>query len=181
MPIPSSDDTHVSDSEPEREARRRIKAQSLSPGNSPPLPQHVLRTPLSSISNTLVGSEPIGRSTLEARLSRLEDEIAEIKDEVHDLSHKKRNRTTKSSPSTPLPKRRRTMLEDTATDETPILRSSLMASTPERMETTLYIAEGIQQSIRESYRHTFLTESSRVGPRPSGMARKLRRRLPEYM
>ncbi|KAF8147223.1 hypothetical protein K438DRAFT_1989806 [Mycena galopus ATCC 62051] len=178
MPIPrrtSSNTTHVSDSEPEREARRRNEAQSSSPPDSPP-PQ---RTPLSSISNTLLGTEPIRRPTIETRLSKLEGEIAEIEYDLNVLRHEKRNRTPPSPPSTPLPKRRRTMHGNTATAETPILRSSLMASTPERHEMTRIVSEGIQQSLREWHRQNLSASCNPVAPGSSGTRRKLRRRAHE--
>ncbi|KAJ7483028.1 hypothetical protein B0H11DRAFT_2020987 [Mycena galericulata] len=177
MPIPRprrtfSDTSHVSDSEPEGEARHHNKAQS----SSPPPPQ---RTPLSSISNTLVGSEPIGRRTLETRLSKVEGEMADIKHEIRILRRGKRNRTSKSPPSTPLPKRRHTMRADTAITETPISRSSLRTSTPERDEIARYVSEGIRQSLRECHRQCF--ERAPAAPGPSGVRRKLCRRAHEYM
>ncbi|KAJ7463132.1 hypothetical protein B0H11DRAFT_2053487 [Mycena galericulata] len=176
MPIPRrtfSDMSHVSDSEPEGEAPHHNKAQ----GSSPPPPQ---RTPLSSISNTVVGSEPIGRRTLETRLSKVEGEMADIKHEIRVLRRGKRTRTSKSPPSPPLPKRRHTMRADTAITETPISRTSLrMASTPERDEIARYVSEGIRQSLREFHRQCF--ERTPAAPGPSGVRRKLCRRAHEYM
>ncbi|KAJ7306230.1 hypothetical protein DFH08DRAFT_1054784 [Mycena albidolilacea] len=175
MPIPCrtfSDTTHVSDSEPEQEAQRRNETQS-----SPPPSPH--RTPLSLISNTLLGTEPSGGFMLETRLSKLEGEMAEIKYNLHVLRRGKRNRATQSPPSTPIPKRRRTTHDNAAIPETPILRSSLMASTPERDEITSSVSNGIQQSLRECHRKNF--ERDPVAPGPSGMRRKLRRRVHEFM
>ncbi|KAJ7112315.1 hypothetical protein C8R44DRAFT_882688 [Mycena epipterygia] len=182
MPVPrcTSSTTNVSDSEPEREACRRTEVRNSSPPDSPSraLPHC---TPLSSISNTLLGSEPIGRRSLGTRLSKLEGEMAQIKYDLDVLKGDKRNRTTSSPPSTPPPKCRRTMDNNTAIAETPILRirSSLMASSPERDEITCYVSEGIQQSLREWHRQNL--ERDPVAPGPSGMRRKLRRRVHEFM
>ncbi|KAJ7440636.1 hypothetical protein B0H11DRAFT_2205138 [Mycena galericulata] len=81
-----------------------------------------------------------------------------------------RTRTSKSPPSTPLPKRRHTMRTDTAITETPISRTSLrMASTPERDEIARYMSEGIQQSLREFHRQCF--ERTPAAPGQSGFHR----------
>ncbi|KAJ7795834.1 hypothetical protein B0H14DRAFT_2620572 [Mycena olivaceomarginata] len=147
-------------SERGQEAQRRNETQS-----SPPPSPH--RTPLSLISNTSLGTEPNGRFMLETRLSKLESEMAEMKYDLHVLRRGKRNRTTQSSPSPPIPKRRRTMHDNAVIPETPILRSSLMASTPERDEITNSVSNGIQQSLRECHRKNF--ERNHVVPGPSGM------------
>ncbi|KAJ7107584.1 hypothetical protein C8R44DRAFT_858032 [Mycena epipterygia] len=174
-PIPrrtSSEITHVSDSEPEEEACRRRQAQFSPLPDSPP----AQRTPLAAISNTFLRTEPIGKRTIETRLSRLEEEITEIK---HLLTHGKRNRSTQSPPYTPLRKRRR-ITDNEATPETPILRSSLMVSTPERDEMARdlarYVSEGVQQTLRESHGRN-LERDSVMGT--SGMRKKLRRRAHE--
>ncbi|KAJ6592156.1 hypothetical protein DFH09DRAFT_1415059 [Mycena vulgaris] len=75
-----SDTTHVSDSEPEREARRRARHNShsstASSAPNSPAPQ---RMPLSAVSNTLPVAEPAERPALDCRLSAVEGELAEIK------------------------------------------------------------------------------------------------------
>jgi hypothetical protein len=86
MPLPRrkmSDTSHVSDSEPEREARRRNESDNEH--SLPPDSPSLQRTPLSSISNMFVETEPIGRCTLESRVSKLEGEMAEIKHELRAL------------------------------------------------------------------------------------------------
>ncbi|KAJ7024038.1 hypothetical protein C8F04DRAFT_1132557 [Mycena alexandri] len=173
MPIPrraSSNTTHVSDSEPEREALRRNSLKNSSPPNSP---RH--RAPLSSISNTLVGTNRVITRTVEARLSKLENDIGEIKRELRELKHNKRSRCSHSTspPSTPVPKRPRTVQQ---TPETPILRSSLMVSTPERDALARWVSNDLQQSLREGQRRHL--NRKRVAPGPSRRG-KLRRRAHE--
>ncbi|KAJ7115712.1 hypothetical protein C8R44DRAFT_880130 [Mycena epipterygia] len=174
-PIPrrtSSDITHVSDSEPEREACRRRPAQFPSPPDSPP----AQRTPLAGISNVLLRTDLDGLQAIETRLSRLEGEIAEIK---HSLAHGKRSRIGHSPPSTPLPKRRR-ILPDETTHETPILRRSLMVSTPEREQLSRWVSDDIQHSLRECQcQHLNRDRVNAVaGPSRRG---KLRRRAQEFL
>ncbi|KAJ7220641.1 hypothetical protein GGX14DRAFT_559430 [Mycena pura] len=105
-----------------------------------------------SISNTLLGTEPIARPTIETRLSKLESEIAEIKYDLHVLRRGKRKRMPQFPPSTPLLKR--TTHDNEATAETPIVRSSVMASTLARDEMMRDVSEGIQQSLRELHRQS---------------------------
>ncbi|KAJ7044577.1 hypothetical protein C8F04DRAFT_1068792 [Mycena alexandri] len=168
MPIPrraSSNTTHVSDSEPEREALRRNSLKNSSPPNSP---RH--RAPLSSISNTLVGTNRVITRTVEARLSKLENDIGEIKRELRELKH---NTIPLSRPLPPVPKRPRTVQQ---TPETPILRSSLMVSTPERDALARWVSNDLQQSLREGQRRHL--NRKRVAPGPSRRG-KLRRRAHE--
>ena len=75
-----SDTTHASDSEPEREARRR--ARDNSPAKSAPSSPPPRRTPLSTISNTVVQR---ARLTLHNRFSAIEGGLAEIKDKLDAL------------------------------------------------------------------------------------------------
>ncbi|KAJ6525834.1 hypothetical protein DFH09DRAFT_1328855 [Mycena vulgaris] len=74
------DMTHVSNSEPEREARRRARRNShssiASSAPNSPLPH---RMPLSVVSNTLPVAEPAEQRALDRRLSALEGDLAEIK------------------------------------------------------------------------------------------------------
>ncbi|KAJ6523405.1 hypothetical protein DFH09DRAFT_1330046 [Mycena vulgaris] len=179
MPIPrrtSSNTTHISDSEPEREARRRDNAQAPSPPDSPS-PQ---RIPLSSISNMLVDTQPIRRPAVQSRLSRLEGDIAEIKHDLHVLAGRKRSRPAESPSSTPLPKRPR-RVHDGGIPETPILRSSLMATTPERDEMAQRVSEDIQQSLNQFQRQQLLSQRTPIAPRPPGTKRQLRRRVHELI
>ncbi|KAJ6561384.1 hypothetical protein DFH09DRAFT_1479649 [Mycena vulgaris] len=145
-----SDTTHVSDSEPEREARRRARHNShsstASSAPNSPAPQ---RMPLSAVSNTLPVAEPAERPALDCRLSAVEGELAEIKVGLAALRSQKRSRTSSgfesgSPPSTPLPKRARIMCHRPVGPDSPvgrldeprIHRSSLRVSTPEREEIT---------------------------------------------
>jgi hypothetical protein len=69
------------------------------------------------------------------------------------------------------------MRNDRAIPETPILRSSLMASTPERVEMMRDLSTAIRQSLRECHRQNL--ERDPVAPGLSGTRRKLRRRVPD--
>ncbi|KAJ7652623.1 hypothetical protein B0H17DRAFT_1214884 [Mycena rosella] len=175
MPLPrrtSSNTTHVSDSEPEREAYRRDNPETSSPPDSP----SPRRTPLSLISNTCVNTRPIREPAVETRLSRLEGEIAELKHDLRVLTSSKRSRPMESPPSTPLSKRRRSVY-DGATPETPILRSSLMATTPERDE----LARCVSENIRQCQCRNLLSQRAPVAPRAPGTRGQLRRRVHDLM
>jgi hypothetical protein len=79
-----SDLTHVSDSEPEREAsRRRNHAESFSSESESfaATPPATGRPALSSISNAVLGSSPA--CSLGKRLDAIEANIAEIKSELN--------------------------------------------------------------------------------------------------
>ncbi|KAJ7079887.1 hypothetical protein C8R44DRAFT_895564 [Mycena epipterygia] len=153
-----SDETHVSDSEPEREARRRARDNShcLSADSSAPNSPLSCRAPLSAISNTVLDAEPDARRTLDSRLSAIEGDLAEIKDKLEALRCRKCNRVSfvsGSPPSTPLPKRARIMRDQPVGPDSPvgrleeprIHRSSLMVSTPEREEMGRCLGESLQQ------------------------------------
>ncbi|KAJ6516524.1 hypothetical protein DFH09DRAFT_1099301 [Mycena vulgaris] len=77
-----SDTTHASDSDPEREARRR--AHNKSPAKSAPSSPPPHRTPLSPISNTVLEGHR-ARRTLHNRLSAIEADLAEIKEKLDTL------------------------------------------------------------------------------------------------
>ncbi|KAJ7153832.1 hypothetical protein C8R46DRAFT_1119726 [Mycena filopes] len=181
MPLPrrtSSTTTHVSDSEPEREAYRRNHAGESSPPDSPRPQRAPQRTPLASVSNTLLGSECTQLHTLETRLSRLEDDVANI----HCVLARglKRSRPSPSPPSTPLPKRRRVLRDGAAIPETP-LPTSRMASTPERDEISRLVSNEVERGLRASHRRHMLSRSTPAAPYLSGTRRKLRRRAHEFM
>ncbi|KAJ7204539.1 hypothetical protein C8J57DRAFT_1735057 [Mycena rebaudengoi] len=165
-----SDTTHVSDSEPEREAHRQdcTSSDSSESGTPNTLPPH--RTPLSEISNTVLGTESSARRTLESRLSAIERELAEIKEE---LRHRKRHRISSfddSSPSNPPPKRARFMRnqrvgDDSAIREEPLIyRSSLMVSTPEREELGRCVHEGVQHALKEHIRRDLRRVHDSIAP-----------------
>jgi hypothetical protein len=167
-----SDKTHVSDSEPEREARRSKSDNSHSSDDSSapnsPLPR---RAPLSAISNTVREG---ARCTIDSRLSAIEGDLAKIKDQLEVLcrsasllsnipcgrpltfSFSERNRVSfisSSPPSTPPPKRARIICDQQVGPDSPvgrleeprIHRSSLMANTPEREELGHCFNESLQQ------------------------------------
>ncbi|KAJ7079131.1 hypothetical protein B0H15DRAFT_859209 [Mycena belliarum] len=177
-----SSTTHVSDSEPEREARCRACENSRSPEssaeasvpNSPP--PH--RLPLSAISNTVADTERRTRRTVDRRLSAIEGDLAEIKDKLEVLCGQKRNNMSLSSspPSTPPSKRARTMRDQPVGPDTPvgrleeprIHRSSLMLSTPEREEMQRSLDDSMQQI---SAPHAILLR------RPDGRQKTLVRRV----
>ncbi|KAJ7788786.1 hypothetical protein B0H14DRAFT_3162395 [Mycena olivaceomarginata] len=155
MPFPrrtDSDTTHVSDSEPEREAYRRDNSPSSSSNSSAPnTPSH--RSPLSTISDNTLGTRPDARNTLESRLTAIEGDLAEIKDKLGVQSRRKRKLLVgNSSPSTPPPKRVRIMRNKKVGCDSPvgrleeprIHRSSLMASTPEREDIARCLSEALQ-------------------------------------
>jgi hypothetical protein len=73
------------------------------------------------------------------------------------------------------------MHDNAATAETPILRSSLMASIPLRDEMMRDVSDGVQQSLRDLYRQNLLVGRNPVAPGTSGPRRKLRRRVHEIM
>ncbi|KAJ7504803.1 hypothetical protein B0H11DRAFT_2221546 [Mycena galericulata] len=102
--------------------------------------------------------------------------MADMKCELHDLRRRKRNRPSASPPSTPLPKRRRTMHKSSPMDEALILCSSLMATTPERDTIARGVSAHIQRSLRQRQRQDL--ERIPVAPRPRG---KLHRRVNEIM
>ncbi|KAJ7278377.1 hypothetical protein C8J57DRAFT_1713226 [Mycena rebaudengoi] len=152
-----SDTTHVSDSEPEQEARRYVRDNSDRSSPDSSAPNSPRRTPLSAISNTVVDTEPSSRRALDSRLSAIEGDIAEIKDALKALRCRKRNRASPvggSPPSTPLPKRARIMRDKAVGPNSPvgrleeprIHRSSLMVSTPEREEIGRCLDESLQQT-----------------------------------
>ncbi|KAJ7738002.1 hypothetical protein B0H16DRAFT_1694973 [Mycena metata] len=126
----------------------------------------------SSISNTLVGNDPVRTQTVEARLFKLENDMGEIKRELCELKRNKRSRHSRSTSPllTPVPKRPRTV------QETPIMRSSLMVSTPERDALAHWVSNDLQQSLREGQRRHLNRE--RVAPGPSRRG-KLKRRVHE--
>ncbi|KAJ7221992.1 hypothetical protein C8J57DRAFT_1731661 [Mycena rebaudengoi] len=104
MPLPhhtDSDTTHVSDSEPEQEARRYVRDNSDRSSPDSSAPNSPRRTPLSAISNTVVDTEPSSRRALDSRLSAIEGDIAEIKDALKALRCRKRNRASPVGGSPP--------------------------------------------------------------------------------
>ncbi|KAJ7637279.1 hypothetical protein DFH06DRAFT_1335954 [Mycena polygramma] len=106
-----SDTTHVSDSEPEREAYRQNKTPFESPlplYPSTPDTTPTKRMPLSALSNTAVGPEPSPWHALNDRLSSIEGGLAEIKTELY-AQVSQSSFCEGSTPSTPPSKRARTM------------------------------------------------------------------------
>ncbi|KAJ7263306.1 hypothetical protein C8J57DRAFT_1333294 [Mycena rebaudengoi] len=153
-----SDTTHVSDSEPEREAyRRNNSAQSSSCESSAPGTPPTTRPPLSALSNTMLGTDIRAWRVLDDRLSAMEGALAEIKTELYAQRRYKQDRTlfTEDLPtSTPPQKRTRTMCSQCVGGDSPvgrleeprIHRSSLMASTLEREEMGRSLQEGLEQA-----------------------------------
>ncbi|KAF8182252.1 hypothetical protein K438DRAFT_1840534 [Mycena galopus ATCC 62051] len=156
MPPPlihrTSDVSHVSDSEPEREALRcRCRCRSLE-ASSPTLPESPTRPPLSTISNTTRARKHtccpnFGSSSMEFRLCAMELAISGMREDVAraisvvEPGGRKRLRSPSlPSPSTPPPpKKYRSMKIGSDSpigrlDEPRIHRSSLLLSTPEREE-----------------------------------------------
>ncbi|KAJ7075697.1 hypothetical protein C8R43DRAFT_1235896 [Mycena crocata] len=119
--------------------------------------------PNSSISNTSRNTEPIQSLATDTRLSRLEGEIAEFKHNVCAiLTGSKRSRPAELLPNAAAAAASCRMV---LLPKTPILRSSLMATIPEREELAHRVAEDIQQSLRQS-QHRLLSERTPVAPHP---------------
>ncbi|KAJ7694394.1 hypothetical protein B0H17DRAFT_1132027 [Mycena rosella] len=135
--------THVSDSEPEREASRR--SFSSDSAESLPATPPTERPPLSALSNTVLGTEPGTWRSLDKRLQAIEGSLAEIKRELHVQRRQKRDNTSlhdTSTTFTPPRKRARVMRSQCVGSDSPvgrlaeprIHRSSLMASTLDQEE-----------------------------------------------
>ncbi|KAJ7612796.1 hypothetical protein DFH06DRAFT_1243124 [Mycena polygramma] len=170
-----SSTTHVCDSEPEREDFRTnligARSSTSSFNSSAPDTPPTERPPLSSLSNTVLNSEPITSRAIHERLSAMEGVLCEIKME---LSAQRRHsaccwpwtrcllmiipeRRPSGGPtptSSPAPKRMRAMKNQCVGDESPvgrleeprIHRSSLMVSTPERAEISRCLYEGFREA-----------------------------------
>ncbi|KAJ6517660.1 hypothetical protein DFH09DRAFT_1098868 [Mycena vulgaris] len=138
LPIPrrqiprriSSETTHVSDSEPEREARRLLEhSDSGFSSDIEPAPDPsgaTGRPPFSAFSNTVLGTDPGTWNSLDKWPQAIEGDITEIRRDLRAQGLHKRDRNESQNdpaPSTPPRKRARVMRSH-----------SLMAGTPEREE-----------------------------------------------
>ncbi|KAJ7895851.1 hypothetical protein B0H13DRAFT_1885374 [Mycena leptocephala] len=124
-----SDKTHVSDSEPEREARRRKRDNSHSSLDDSSAPNSPLPccTPLSEISNTVREARLGARCTIDSCLSAIEGDLAKIKDQLGVLCQKcnRASFVSSSPPSTPPPKRARIMHNQPVGPDSPSMQRVL--------------------------------------------------------
>jgi hypothetical protein len=79
MPLPRSDTTHVSDSEPEREAHQLNDLNSSSSDSSAPDTPLTKRAPLSGLSGNVLSTDPGTWRALNNRLSAIVGDLAKIK------------------------------------------------------------------------------------------------------
>ncbi|KAJ6601691.1 hypothetical protein DFH09DRAFT_1125723 [Mycena vulgaris] len=140
-----SDLTHVSDSEPEREASPLNQAHPFSTDSSErplPAPSPTERPPLSTLSNTALGTCPGTWLTLDKRLQAIEGSLAEIERKLHVQKRDSPSLHDASTTVTPPRKRARVMRSQCVGSDSPvgrlaeprIHRSSLMASTLDQEE-----------------------------------------------
>ncbi|KAJ7079201.1 hypothetical protein C8R44DRAFT_979224 [Mycena epipterygia] len=166
-----SEITHVSDSEPEREASRLDHAHSFSSNSSErslPATPPTERPPLSSLSNTTLATEPGALRSLDRRLQAIEGSLAEIKRELH---VQKRDRTSLRDASTTLTlprKRARVMRSQCVGSDSPvgrlterrIHRSCLMASTLDQEEMAQSLHADFLRLQRQSLRRPYQQRGS---------------------
>ncbi|KAJ6461390.1 hypothetical protein C8R45DRAFT_1028248 [Mycena sanguinolenta] len=177
----SSDVSHVSDSEPEREAHRLLSSGSeSSPASSPK------RIPLGTISNTSqkvhICCPNFTGTSMDTRLAAVEEEMSKMRDEIDrvgrmgKLAILKRKRSPSPSPTPSTPPNKYPRTRDIAVgsssplgrlDEPLIHRSSLLLSTPEREENSrdasLMLRELQLRVARQCRSSTAQKSSSSVG------------------
>ncbi|KAJ7173022.1 hypothetical protein C8R43DRAFT_1102813 [Mycena crocata] len=119
----ASDTTHVSDSEPVREARCRARDNSRSSSSddssapNSPLPRH---TPLSAVSNTMVDAARRPERTFDSRLSGIEQDLSEIQQRLKGEKRKRDSPVSTATASTPRPKRARLMRDQLVGPNSPL-------------------------------------------------------------